>query len=106
MRILAYSSKLYAFGLCLFSIILASGVYFIADASRKWLSLPFTCIAVLMIVLSLWGLIYRKPILTADESGLHDTRIMKTPILWSDIMAFRHVPRVETRKGRDDLFAI
>jgi hypothetical protein len=95
MRLVAYPSKLYAFGLCLFSTALASGVYLIAGGSHKWLSLPFACIAVLMIVLSLWGLIHRKPILTADDVGLHDTRIMKTPILWRDIMAFRHVPRVE-----------
>jgi len=86
---------MYAIGLCLFFTILASGVYLITHGSHRWLSVPFACIAVLMIVLSLWGLIHRKPILTADETGLHDTRIMKTPILWRDIMAFRHVARVE-----------
>jgi len=94
MRLVAYPSRLYAFGLCLFFSILATGIYFIADSSRKWLSLPFICIAALTIAFSLWRFIFRKQILTADDSGIHDTRLMMTPVLWSDIMAFRHVPRV------------
>ena len=100
MRLVAYPSKMYAFGLCLFFSVLATGIYFIADSPRRWLSLPFFCIASIAIAFSLWGLIFRKPILTADDAGIHDTRIMKTPILWSDIVAFRHVPRVvRTAKG-------
>ena len=94
MRLVAYPSKLYAFGMCLFFSILATGIYSIADGSRRWLSLTFFCIAILMIVLSLRGMIRRKPILTADDTGLFDTRVMKTPILWRDILAFHHVSRI------------
>jgi len=101
-RLVAYPSKMYALGMCLFSSILAIGIYVIIDSSRRLLSLPFICIAALIIAFSLWGLIYRKPILTADENGLLDTRLMKTPILWRDIMAFRHVPRV-VRQGKGEM---
>ncbi|MEI6493444.1 MAG: hypothetical protein WCO94_12915 [Verrucomicrobiota bacterium] len=94
MRLVAYPSTLYAFGLCWFFSILAAGIYYISDGSRRWLSLPFICIAALAIAFSLWGLVFRKPILTADDTGIHDKRLMKSPIPWSDIMAFRHVPRV------------
>ena len=102
LRLVAYPSKLYAFGLCLFSSILATGIYVITDSSRRLLSLPFICIAALILAMSLWGLINRNPILTADENGLLDTRLTKTPILWRDIMAFRHVPRV-VRQGKGEM---
>ena len=96
---------MYAIGLCLFFTILATGVYFIADGSRRWLSLPFFCVAALVILFSLWRLIFPKPILTADDVGIYDTRQMKTPIPWADILAFRHVPRYERVTRREISFS-
>lgn len=95
LRLVAYPSKLYALGICLFSCAIASVVLLVAWDSHKWLSLPFIGISVLMCVVSIVGFIRGRPILTADDTGILDSRISKETIQWHDILAFRHIGRIE-----------
>ena len=95
MKIVAHASKLYVFGICLFFCILATGIVLIANGEKRWLSAPFFGIAILTILVSLVGLLRGKPIFSADETGFNDSRLGIGVIQWSDILAFRHAPRVE-----------
>jgi hypothetical protein len=97
MRLVAYPSKLYCIGLCLFFFALASSVYLVAWNSSKWLCLPFVGIGIFMCVVSIVGFFRWKAILTADDIGILDSRVSKDTIQWNDILAFCHVPRIVRR---------
>jgi hypothetical protein len=95
MQLVAYASKLYALGMCLLASVPAMAIFLSASESRKWMSLPFAGLAVLMIIVCVVGILRGKPIVTADETGIRDSRVSKNTILWKDILAFRHAPRSE-----------
>jgi len=100
MKLVAYASKLYVAGMCLFSGAFASGIYIMCRGRHSWLTIAMMVIPIILIIVCVVGTLRGKPIITADENGFHDSRLGKSKIRWSDILAFEYAPRVrKTGKG-------
>ncbi len=101
MQLRAFPSKPYVVILAMFACGIAEVFFFAPPGIPAFVKWIMPAIAAMTLFGTIKSLVSGKPVLTADESGIHDRRFGSTVIAWGQILAFRHAPRVK-EAGRDE----